>query len=235
MKGFFYAYLLFQIISLIVIWRKIEPGKGRPSNQPLVTFSADSFVDHYICPEQGRTKIQPHWASELDARLPQLQKAWDANGPPLIQKTVEMTGMQMSHSVYDLPVFLCPVLPSWGFPIAMAGNNYLPSVDPSLQWSELEWVNAVFHELLHYYVVEALHWNYWTPMLTKYKDEATYTKFHLHLYALQKEAYTRLGRQAEWVTTVQRAKSSFAPEYSRAIDIVEKEGTASFLVELRQK
>ena len=92
-------------------------------------------------------------------------------------------------------------------------------------------LDLVFHELLHTWLVENLKWP--TPLVVKYKSEQKAVRFHLHLMAVQIFIYKKLGRNdlLNWI-------SDFYPKmggaYLRAWEIVNAEGYEAFISEIRK-
>src|SRR6188472_3321239 len=92
----------------------------------------------------------------------------------------------------------------------------------------------VFHELLHTYVNSILGWSGSTPLLTKYANEPDGVRRHLHLDAIQKLVYQKLGRAADLAAIVESDGANFGPDYRRAWQIVnDLEDARAFAAELR--
>ncbi len=97
---------------------------------------------------------------------------------------------------------------------------------------------TVFHELLHRYVndrIETLPGKT-TPLLTKYRDEPPVVQNHLHVVAIMKAVYAKLGREKdlEEDSAVEQPVKRSAPAIKRAQEIVEKEGAENFISEIRK-
>jgi len=164
--------------------------------------------------------------------MPELTNAWDGEGPSLLQTATKIIGKPFIYSEKDIPVFLCSAIPGWGLPLMVPVTPYLKTANGSDTWDNFEFIDAVFHELLHMYVVRALRWNPRTDLLKKFGNEAIYTKIHLHLYALQKAVYLASNKGDWWARTLKRTRG-FGAEYQRAVDIVEQEGFEPFIKELK--
>lgn len=206
---------------------------GEPSKAPSVSFHYNAAIDNYLCQRKSKARILPNWHSELTSKLPQLEQVWNQLGPRLLAETSKLTGKPFPYSHYNVSVFLCPDLPGLSFPIIMVPvRMYLKHAVIQQTWGKNEFVDMVYHELLHLYVARALHWNLWTPLLKKHHNEALNTKIHLHLFALQKAVYFNLGLQKEWQIVVEENKQ-FPTQYSRAIAIVEEDGYQPYINELR--
>jgi hypothetical protein len=100
------------------------------------------------------------------------------------------------------------------------GRGYL---EPE-SWTHLvsrqdAFVCDVFHELLHVWVDENINKST-SAMLAKYQSEDSDTCEHLHLMAIQKMVYFKIGRQ-DMVEMIDQAYRNFAPaSYRRAWEIV---------------
>ena len=222
----FSSLLVFLLVALVVaLW------PGTSANVPSVQFHYSEAIDRYLC-FGNKARIQPSWHTELEATLPLLEHEWIESGPKFLAETSKIIGKPFSYSEFDIPVFLCPSLPGIGFPLMVPVRMYLKSAVIDKPWGRSEFVDMVYHELLHVYVARALHWNFWTPLLRKYGNEDINTKIHLHLFALQKAVYINLGMEKRWLIVVSRSRE-FPPQYSRAIEIVEKEGYQPFVDELK--
>lgn len=221
------------VTAACVLACAIYAFSGDPSSTPRIGFHYSGYIDRLICPSDARASITPVARDELKRRLPDLDRLWSKEGPALLASASRLTGKPFAQSEYDIPVFLCSALPGWGLPLMVPVNLYLRSMSGAGAWDDREFVDAVFHELLHMHVVRSLGWSLRTPLLKRLTGEAFYTKIHVHLYAVQKAVYADLGKEDYWARTVARAKT-FPPEYSRAIDRVEQDGAQPWIEELRR-
>ena len=90
----------------------------------------------------------------------------------------------------------------------------------------------VFHELLHTYIgrYDRLE----SRLIEKYSGEPLVVLTHLHLTALMKRVYLKLGRADQLREIVARDSASEDPAYRRAWQIVNDiEGHEAFVRELR--
>lgn len=72
-----------------------------------------------------------------------------------------------------------------------------------------------------------------SALLVKYKEEDIFTHTHMHLYALQKAVFLKLGLNTEWEYIVKWSREIPNKGYTRAINIVEEdEGYEPFVDEL---
>jgi hypothetical protein len=90
----------------------------------------------------------------------------------------------------------------------------------------------VFHELLHTYIghYDRLE----SKLVEKYAGEPLVVRTHLHLVALMRRVYLKLGRAGQLREIVARDSASEEPAYRRAWQIVNDiEGHEAFVSELR--
>jgi hypothetical protein len=72
-----------------------------------------------------------------------------------------------------------------------------------------------------------------TPLLQKYASESPVTLNHLHLIALDKLIYARLGRSAEYAQRVAFMRETNMKPLLRVYEILDAEGAERFVAELR--
>ncbi len=219
-------FLILALVLGVLLW------PGASTEVPEVSFHYSAAVDQFLCPSLAKSKILPSWDNELAERAREFDRVWNMVGPNLLQAASQIVGKPFSKAHFNIPIFLCPALPGWGFPIAVPVNMFLHSASGEGALDIKEFPDVVFHEILHLYTIRALGWNFRTPLLSRFKDEAVYTKLHLHLYALQKAVYTHIKQPEKWKYIIESAKS-FPPAYARAFELVELEGMQPFIDELR--
>lgn len=217
------------LITIILVYNWLG---GPTSTSPQVTFHYIKAIDNLLCSKKGKDKIKPAWVTELKEKKPWLEQGWQAVGPQLLSETVREVGKPFTYTKINISIFLCPELPGFSFPIIIPVSMYLDSASNQSPWHRSEFIDMVYHEMLHTYIMKALHWNYWTPTLKKYSNEDFNTKLHLHLFALQKSVYLHLGMKKQWEFIVLRLNQA-APQYKRAITIINQEGYAAFVNELK--
>ena len=93
------------------------------------------------------------------------------------------------------------------------------------------------HEVLHRFVDDILGGMFpSTPLLRKYREELLLVRRHLHVDALQKAIYVRMGRKPEINAIIASDSMDWGAGYARAWDIVNHhEGHEAFIRELRGK
>jgi hypothetical protein len=93
-------------------------------------------------------------------------------------------------------------------------------------------VATVFHESLHWYVHRLVPRP--SRLLAKYAGEDLLVRNHLHLLALLKHVYVKLGRTRELALVVEADQRLPRAAYKRAWEIVNAEGDGPFVSELKR-
>jgi hypothetical protein len=213
----------------------------------LLSWSANALADSYprvtfvfgyrpfdeSCERWRNVRIDPQWYVELKSKIGSFQDYWDREGALLMAAAIAESGKPFRHRDVVATLTLCPV-PSMSRPLLINMRAYLdgPSRDkarPMLLFSEL-----VFHELLHTHVSAVLPQDQ-SVLLARYKGESPVVRNHLHLMALMKAAYLRLGREDQLRQLIERDSLEDGPEYKRAWQIVtDIEGHDAFVQELKR-
>ncbi|MGY3266844.1 hypothetical protein [Lysobacter sp. HA35] len=194
--------------------------------------------------------------AEIDARLGEFRQAWAASGPSLMVANVELTGqpyrfhetMATLHGCRDMPSYSAPLLisvaqftraaaslPAVGVKGLQrngtgAGGAVAGVVGPMSGFNYLVW-----HESTHRYINDIIDAKpgATTPLLRKYAAEDGVTLSHVHLFALEKLVYRRLGLESEYDARVVRVKARAFKSAVRALEIVDAETPEAFVAELK--
>ena len=213
---------------------KVPP---EPAAVPKITIDYPGVIESN-CKALGLKTGDPSMVSELRERLPSWRAAWDKDGPRLLAELRRAVGkpFQFGESIAILQT--CEGLNSTSYPLildarkSLAGGMYGGRADM--------FVNDLFHELTHRYIRDILGDGdrlpfKETPMMLKYQAESPFVRTHLHLYALHKIIYRRLGLVDTWnaEVAIKRSRPTQAAAYIRALDIVDAEGQDVFVAELK--
>lgn len=191
---------------------------------------ADLTFDRF-CARWLNAEIDRSWADEVRAKTQSFQKYWDEEAPLLLGTTVLETGTPFHNREATAVLTLCPI-PSMSVPLLINVRRFLHgpthgSPQPMYLFSAL-----VFHELLHTYIgrYDRLE----SKLIEKYSGEPLVVLTHLHLAALMKRVYLKLGRADQLRDAMARDSASEDPAYRRAWQIVNDiEGHEAFVGELR--
>lgn len=196
---------------------------------PSVTLSYAAEFDQ-ACAQQTKYQISPAWVSELQGRLPEITAAWAKDGPTLLRSSAEIVGKQFQEKQMWVSLSVCS-LPSIADPLLINMRFSLKSFTPTPLTEDVT-VSIIFHEILHRYLLGRIPAN--SPLLLKYKGEDGTVKDHLHLLALQKAVYLKLGRLPTLQRVIEKDQELPNKAYTRAWEIVNsRENYQSFLAELR--
>lgn len=234
----------------------VPPSPEPAAALPRVTFVHARLLEGY-CGQVSAVKPDPAAIEEVTRRLPEFQAAWDRDGPVLMRATLEVSGVAYGFSERNYDLHACPDMSSMSSPPILAVARYTHAagagaesglvrraVESGRPWAKLpprpisDFVYTVWHELAHKHVVDALGFASGqrpveTPFLKKYAAEPFTVRWHLHLFAIEKLALRKLGREAEYAARYERLKQSGYKNYVRARDIVESEGAEAIVADLQ--
>jgi hypothetical protein len=194
---------------------------------PRLFFSYSWLYDSVVCETKPP---EPQWVKEIHERTEPFSKLWSARGPELFKVLFDNTGRGFSRKEITATFSLCEGKPSYSNPLILNVRRYLTSgMSPKPVYSEDDFVDLVFHELLHTWVVENLGYS---PLVAKYWDEGSPVRNHLHVMAAQSFVYSRLGR-SDLIKMLETTYSRVGGAYARAWEIVQIEGHEPFMKELR--
>ncbi len=181
------------------------------------------------CSALAGVEIEQEWIDELEAKVGTFQQYWDREGPRLLATVVELTGTPFLRRDVTATMTLCKFR-SMSLPLLLNMRRFLESTRDEEPEPMFLFGALVLHELLHTYVVDQIETSYLTD--EKYADEPGSVRSHVHLMALMKATYLKLGREDELAEIIAR-DSQLGPIYARAWEIVnEIEGHEAFLDEI---
>ena len=239
-----------------VLLMSVAPSPAHSAQLPRVTFVHARLLEGY-CLQVSAAKPDPASIEEVTRRLPEFQAAWDRDGPALMRATVNVSGISYRFSERSYDLHACPDMSSMSSPPILAVARYTHAagagaesglvrraVEAGKPWAKLpprpmsDFVYTVWHELAHKHVVDAFGFApgqrpVETPLLKKYAAEPVTVRWHLHLFAIEKLALRKLGREAEYAARYERLKQSGYKNYVRTRDIVESEGAEAIVADLQ--
>lgn len=193
-------------------------------------FFSYSFLYDGVC--ASNNPVQEQWAIEANSREAEFKAIWDSEAPALFSKLFEEFPKGFSRREMTATLSVCPAAPSMSNPLILNVTRFLKSyMGDKPTRPNYVFVDLVFHELLHTWLVENLKRP--TPLLIRYKDEPKSVLNHLHLMALQIHVYKLLGRQdlLDWIAS---QYPRLPGVYPRAWEIVSRiEGYEAFIAEIK--
>ena len=211
--------------SVILFFAVISSAHATSPEVPKIFFSYSWLYDITVCEQ---TPPNANWVDEIRMKSNRFSDLWSAKGPELFGILFNKTGLGFSRKEMTATFSVCPKKASYSNPLVLNMTRYLESyMSPKLAFSDDDFVDLVFHELLHTWVVENLKNS---ELLRKYKDEMPTVKNHMHLMAIQKFVYSKLGR-TDLVNQLDRIYSKMGGTYARSWEIVQIEGDDVFVME----
>lgn len=210
-----------------------------PDRVPKLSITYEGFYDQRC--GVGRVP-EPGVRDELRRRLKDFQSTWAAFGPRLMKVTRELARQPYRFSEAEVALHGCSNFGSVSSPFLIAAGRYTDAWAAASEsdgtfrtrHSMSEFVNSIWHEVHHRYVREILaaRTGGLTPLLRKYAQESAPTRNHLHLFALERLAWDRIGLGSEQDKREAQEFSNGEPELRRAYGIVRAEGAQAFVQEL---
>ncbi len=192
---------------------------------PKLFFSYSWLYDSVACPDPSPKDA---WREEVRAKTESFSKLWETRGPVLFQVLFNHTGLGFARKEMTATLSLCSKLPSLSNPLVLNVANFLESyMSPRPVLSDDDFVDLVFHELLHSWVGNNLETS---ALRKKYRDEIPSVRSHLHLMAIQKFVYLKLQRP-DLVQMLDLLHARLGGSYARAWEIVGLEGHEAFMNE----
>ena len=179
---------------------------------------------------------------EAEQRLPEFQRAWANHGPLWLNETAKLVGHPFKFKEALGTLIVCQDHP-WGtsYPLTINLDWFLSAYDGKYRnhprWEEL-FAERVYHEVLHRYIRDLLGPGKGepfreTPLMRRYANEPLLTRTHLHVMAIERLLFQRLGKAD--LPPLLRADHQHAPAYARAYEIVDEVGADAVLADLRQQ
>ena len=179
---------------------------------------------------------------EAEQRLPEFQRAWAQYGPRWLDQTAKLVGHPFKFQEELGTLIVCQGHP-WGtsYPLTINLEWFLSAYDGKYRsdprWEEL-FAERVYHEVLHRYIRDLLGPGKGepfreTPLMLRYAKEPLLTRTHLHVMAIERLLFQKLGKAD--LPPILRADHQHAPAYARAYEIVDEVGADAVLADLRQQ
>lgn len=203
-----------------------------PINSPLPKeslFYAVMFDN--VCTTKTSYKINASWVQELKHQLPHWKALWNQEGMQLLETTTALIERPFVQENFQVALSLCS-FPSMSAPLIVNARYALHSFTNN-PISGAVLINTIYHEILHNYIDSFLPKN--TSLLLKYSKESPGVLSHLHLFALEKAVYLKLGWQSTLNAVIAKDNSLPNNDYKRAWEIInQKENYHDFVDELKK-
>lgn len=217
------------IVSFVLVTATSALGQQYPHVQ--LVFGYIPFDQN--CERWHNTKIDQQWYEELKTKIKALQDYWDQEAPRLLATTVAEINKPFRYKEMLATLTLCPIQ-SMSRPLLINIRAFLDGPTQQKPRPMFLFSALMFHELLHTYVIGARSQGT-SALLERYQSEDTVVKNHLHLMAVMKMVYLKLGRAEQLQQIIEKDSASDNPAYRRAWQIVnDMEGHDAFVQELMQ-
>lgn len=198
---------------------------------PEVTFHYTYIPFDRWCSEFNQTEVKDIWINELYSKMDTFINIWNDRGAKLLKATVQEVGKPFEKKEIQATMTLCRSR-SMSHPLLIGMQKYLDTSTNNNPRDLNHFVATVFHEILHIYVFDLLRTPEHLPLLEKYKNEPNSVRNHLHLMAIIKHVYLKLGWKNELNSIIESNKQT-GQVYERSWQIVNnEENYMTFIKEL---
>jgi hypothetical protein len=183
------------------------------------------------CEQWRNIKIEPGWIQEVRAKIGSYQDFWNKEAPALLGMTVSEIGRPFRRKEVEAVLTLCTVS-SMSIPLLINVRRFMDGPTQGKPQPMYMFSALVFHELLHTYI--GYYASLKSGLVEKYRNEQPVVLTHLHLMAVMKHVYLKLGRQEQLKEIIAWDSAAENPVYRRGWQIVNDiEGHQVFMDELR--
>jgi hypothetical protein len=220
------------VVCLCLIGCVSLQARAEQLSHPKIFIEYGSSLDLQICPHGIADVV----LNEVNSRIPELQALWQSYEDDLLGATTELVRKPFLRKEETVTGLACPTLKAQAEPILIPIWPFLSSATNGHPFDQRFFIGETIHELLHRYIDGILGgMNPSTPLLNKYAGENLLVRRHLHVDAVQKAVYLRLGRTNEINAIIANDAKYFGPDYARAWEIVNQiEGFDAFIEELKK-
>lgn len=228
------------VFLILFLFFLIGPKTWTAETSSLKLFLEAAPVFDSVCQQKTDFVVEQQWQFEFIQKEKLFQAAWDEKAIPIVTFSEQLSGRSFSRKEYSVALVLCKWTPM--------GHPFIVSVRPFLESSAMAdeaikkplsmnaFVSMTHHELLHSLVDNLLGEEFWqsSSLIAKYDEskEPFNVLVHLHLIALQKAVYERMGDQ-DLLKNTEILYKFIGGDYLRAWEIINIEGADAFVKELQ--
>lgn len=222
LQKLFYNLIFYISCGLCVMSTHVGVSEKSGASFPVVTFSYDwrgkslDVIGWWMLQNVTLSQLK----SELDKQLPGLKAAWKKDAPLLFMELFSVFNRGIKAKERTAILYLSNAWSYGSDRFLVLGLRWI--LDPE-SWifkvnREDSLIATIFHELLHIWVDENI--NQESPLLKKYSTEESEVRNHIHLMALQKMVYQKLGREDILEMLDEQYRKRSLASYRRAWEIV---------------
>ena len=211
----------------------LAAGTAAARDYPAVSIDYFALFDR-TCSEMAKRPVEEAAMRETETRLEEFRAQWARDEAALLGSVVAVTGVAFRFAETRAALVSCG-FQSMSLPLLVNVRPYLATVSGTNLAPMSDFSNTLFHEALHRYVVDAIRAlpGGTTPLLKKYASEHPAVRSHVHLFAIERLVYRKVGREKELEATIE-VENTFrgAAAFRRARAIVAEEGAEALVREL---
>ena len=209
-----------------------------PAQAPTVTLDWVGIHEIGLCPPAKDEARFAAGKAEAEQRLPEFRAAWAKYGPVLLRETRAVVGRPFKFHEALATLHVCEAhADGTSYPLTVNLTLFLKSYGGEYQnhpRADELFANLIYHEVLHRYIrditgpgsgepMKA------TPLLLSYGSENPFVRTHLHLIAIEKLVYRRLGKDEIPATMWADNKNQ---AYVRAYELANELGAEAIVADL---
>lgn len=180
-------------------------------------------------------EVPREMADWCHAMAPKFEQLWNERGSQLLKPIVKRFNRGFKRNELSVYLVAHKRAVSMSHPLMVNIRRNVPTDYSHEILVPGSFINPLFHEMMHRYVVDHADVNSPpSPLFAKYQDETDSAKFHIHIMALLTFGFKESGREADLQKMIEVEKTIPDPGYARAREIERTEGTEVVLDDLEQ-
>lgn len=154
------------------------------------------YIEYSLFLEKVLVKDDPYpikqeWIEETQSLIPLFRGVWNQDSDLLLGELEKITGKGFVRK--ELTASVVPwSVPSFSSPVVIGSRRFCRSYMKDLVQGSLDFVDLLFHELLHVFIDQDEEWKK-ENVYDAFPDLEPMMQEHLHLMVLQKVIYKNLG------------------------------------------
>jgi hypothetical protein len=212
----------------------LAAGAADARDYPAVSVDYFALFDR-ACAEMAKQPVDEPALRETEARLAEFRTQWAGDEAALLGSVVAVTGVAFRFAETRAALVSCG-FQSISLPLLVNVRPYLGAASGAKPAPMSDFSNTVFHEVLHRYVADSIRAlpGSTTPLLKKYATEHPAVRNHMHLFAIERLVYRKVGRETELEASIEVENTlRGATNLRRARTIVAEEGAEALVRELK--
>lgn len=219
----------FSLATLLAAATAMAPPSADPPRLPLpkVIFvypGPEGTIFDRVCKAWIKHETKAADVAELLTRKAEFEAEWQKTGTEYMRLAIEATNRPYSYSEIQATLSVCAP-DSMAFPLLLRMNEFLAS---NTEHYVHDFPLLAFHELMHHHAQAIEHKS---AILAKYADVPFGIRAHIHVVAFERYVLERTGRTEQLDKLRDYYAALESDHYSRAWQIVDKEGVAAVIAD----